>query len=60
MARPQIHDCSKHLITLCPETKQIILHKLAEMSTNRASTSYSDVIDKIVNEYDEIKKGKAA
>ena len=56
MARPKINDCTKHNIFLCPENKEVGLHKVAEMSPKRSSTSYSDAINEIIEEWEILKE----
>lgn len=60
MAAIQVHECSTHKVKLCPERKYIIRKKLAEMGMTKASINYSDVINQIIEEWDEMKNKKAA
>ncbi len=56
MARKQVHECTKHSILLCPETKFIVDIKKAAMNKTKASINYSVVINQIIEEYGEMKK----
>lgn len=52
--RKQVHECTTHLVKLCPEIKYIVDLKRAEMNKSRASINYSVVINKIIEEYHEL------
>ena len=52
----QIHECTSHVIKLCPENKYIVDIKRAEMNKTKASINYSVVINQIIEEYEEMKK----
>lgn len=56
MARKQIGECSSHRVTLCPEQKRVVLHKLADISPFRCNTSINDAINAIIEEYANMKK----
>jgi hypothetical protein len=56
MARKQVNECSSHRVTLCPEQKKVVLHKLADISPYRCNASINDAINAIIEEYADIKK----
>lgn len=60
MAAIQVHECSTHRVTLCPENKSIVMTKYAEMVKTRASLKIADAINEIIEEWEIMKKGKAA
>ncbi len=58
MAYPQKYECSQHKIRLCPENKEAVLKKWAELKPLTANTGISQAINVIISEWEEMKKGK--
>lgn len=60
MAAKQVHECSTHRVTLCPEVKMLVRIKMAEMGLTKSSINYSMVLNQITEEWAEMKNKKVA